>query len=45
VVVDWSCAIIDSDMAVAIVIIRNKERIGEAPLCDLDEQAPARGFN
>jgi hypothetical protein len=39
VVGDWSCAIIDSDIAVAIVTNRNKERICEAPVIDLDEPA------
>jgi hypothetical protein len=35
--VDGSCAIIDTDSTVAIAITRNKERICEAPVIDLDE--------
>jgi hypothetical protein len=37
VVVVWSCAIIDSDIAVAIANTINKERICNAPVIDLDE--------
>jgi hypothetical protein len=39
VVVDWSCAIIATDMAVAIAITRNRERMCDAPEVDLDERA------